>query len=163
MILIPVYRISLLIVTMYNKIWVSVTYLIKISLINPLTLSRRRTLSYRNQSIDLLRKSMDWFLYDNGLRHERVKRQYHIMVKHALKQFVRKLPTNCLSVSDYFVWLSLKWLTKEKLIFNETFVSYFCWYCKIKYSWSVLQSPNRKIKYPQNEFFPIAKLSTHKI
>ena len=27
-----------------------------------LTLSRRRPLSYRNQSIDLLRKSMDWFL-----------------------------------------------------------------------------------------------------
>ena len=37
-----------------------------------LTLSRRRLLSYRNQSIDLLRKSMDWFLYDNGLRLERV-------------------------------------------------------------------------------------------
>ena len=30
-------------------------------------------LSYRNQSIDLLRKSMNWFLCDNGLRHERVK------------------------------------------------------------------------------------------
>ena len=30
-------------------------------------------MSYRNQSIDLLRKSMDWFLYDIGLRHERVK------------------------------------------------------------------------------------------
>ena len=30
-------------------------------------------LSYRNQSIDLLRKSMDWFLYDNGLRRESVK------------------------------------------------------------------------------------------
>ena len=29
--------------------------------------------SYRNQSIDLQSKSMDWFLYDNGLRHERVK------------------------------------------------------------------------------------------
>ena len=29
-------------------------------------------LSYRNQSIDLLCKSMDWFLYDNDLRHERV-------------------------------------------------------------------------------------------
>ena len=27
----------------------------------------------RNQSIDMLRKLMDWFLYDNGLRHERVK------------------------------------------------------------------------------------------
>ena len=38
-----------------------------------LTLSWQRPLSYRNQSIDLLRKSMDWFLYDNGLRHERVK------------------------------------------------------------------------------------------
>ena len=41
--------------------------------IKVLTLSRRRPLSYRNQSIDLLCKSMDWFLYDNGLRHGRVK------------------------------------------------------------------------------------------
>ena len=38
-----------------------------------LSLSWRRSLSYRNQSIDLLRKSVDWFLYDNGLHHERVK------------------------------------------------------------------------------------------
>ena len=38
-----------------------------------LTLSWRRPLSYRNQSIDLQSKSMDWFLYDNDLRHERVK------------------------------------------------------------------------------------------
>ena len=38
-----------------------------------LTLSWRRPLSYRNQSIDLPNKSMDWFIYDNGLRHERVK------------------------------------------------------------------------------------------
>ena len=37
-----------------------------------LTLSRRRLLSYRNQSIDLRSKSMDWFLYDSGLRLERV-------------------------------------------------------------------------------------------
>ena len=29
-------------------------------------------LSYRNQSIDLLCKSMDWFLYDNALRPVRV-------------------------------------------------------------------------------------------
>ena len=35
-----------------------------------LTLSWRRPLSYRNH---LQSKSMDWFLYDNGLRHERVK------------------------------------------------------------------------------------------
>ena len=39
-----------------------------------LTLSWRRSLSYRNQSIDLQSKSVDWFLYDNGLRHERVNR-----------------------------------------------------------------------------------------
>ena len=38
-----------------------------------LTLSWWRLLSYKNQSIDLLRKSMDWFLYDNDLRHEKVK------------------------------------------------------------------------------------------
>ena len=35
--------------------------------------SWRRSLSYINQSIDLLCKLMDWFLYDNGIRHERVK------------------------------------------------------------------------------------------
>ena len=38
-----------------------------------LTLSWRRSLSYRKQSIDLQSKSMDWFLYDRDLRHERVK------------------------------------------------------------------------------------------
>ena len=38
-----------------------------------LTLSRQRSISYRNQSIDLQNKSMDWFLYDIGLRRERVK------------------------------------------------------------------------------------------
>ena len=37
-----------------------------------LSLSWRRLLSYRNQSIDLQSKSMDWFLCDNGLRPERV-------------------------------------------------------------------------------------------
>ena len=35
------------------------------------TLSRWRSLSYRNQSIDLFYKSMDWFLYDRDLRQER--------------------------------------------------------------------------------------------
>ena len=37
-----------------------------------LTLSWKRPISYRKQSIDLLDKSMDWFLHDIGLRHERV-------------------------------------------------------------------------------------------
>ena len=39
---------------------------------NYLTLSWRRPISYINQSIDLRSKSMGWFLYDIGLRHERV-------------------------------------------------------------------------------------------
>ena len=34
------------------------------------TLSRRRSLAYRNQSIYLQTKSMDWFLYDRQLRHK---------------------------------------------------------------------------------------------
>ena len=47
-----------------------------------LNLSWQRPLSYRNQSIDLHNKSMDWFLYHNGLRHERVK--LRIMTNHYL-------------------------------------------------------------------------------
>ena len=35
-----------------------------------LTLSWPRPLLYRNQSIDLHSKSMDWFLYENSIRHE---------------------------------------------------------------------------------------------
>ena len=35
--------------------------------LHPLTLWWRRPLSCRNQSIDLRSKSVDWFLYDNGL------------------------------------------------------------------------------------------------
>ena len=43
-----------------------------------LTLSWWMRLSYRNQSIDLVCKSMDWFLYDINLRHERVNRRLRI-------------------------------------------------------------------------------------
>ena len=32
----------------------------------------RRSLSYRNQTIDFENKSVDWFLYDRGIRHDRV-------------------------------------------------------------------------------------------
>ena len=49
-----------------------ITACLQISLLL-LTLSWRTPLSYRNQSIDLLLKSMDWFLYGNSLHHERVK------------------------------------------------------------------------------------------
>ena len=45
------------------------------------TLSWRRPLSQRNQSIDLLCQSMDWFLYDIDLRHEGVKNHSNLREK----------------------------------------------------------------------------------
>ena len=45
-----------------------------------LTLSWRRPISYRNQSIDLQSKSIDWFLYDIRLRHERVKAKAYAFI-----------------------------------------------------------------------------------
>ena len=70
-----------------------------------LTLSWRRPLSYRNQSIDLLCKAMDWFLYDNGLRHERVNvcthdiltmrytelEKTYCQIMHAVNSFYKKV------------------------------------------------------------------------
>ena len=55
-------------------------YLLKMSLMKyfidwgmDLILSRRSSLSYTNQFINLRLKSMDWFLYDRNLHLERVK------------------------------------------------------------------------------------------
>ena len=57
----------------YFQKWLIEDYISRSSSNNiSLTLSWRRPILYRNQSIDLLRKSVDWFLYDIGLRHERV-------------------------------------------------------------------------------------------
>ena len=56
----------------WNKIAFSGQSLTGSSIWKCLTLSWRRPLSYRNQFIDLLCKSVDWFLYDRGLRHKRV-------------------------------------------------------------------------------------------
>ena len=53
-------------------------------LLDELTLSWRRFLSYRDQSIDLRGKSMDWFLYDKDLCHEKVNaRSYYSNHKQA--------------------------------------------------------------------------------
>ena len=41
--------------------------------LSALTLSWQRSLLYRNQSIDFIFKSMDWFLHGRNLRLERVK------------------------------------------------------------------------------------------
>ena len=55
------------------KLWVNLSsnYVLRFCL----TLSYRRSLSYRNQSIDLFCKSMDWFLYDWDIHHGIVKKE----------------------------------------------------------------------------------------
>ena len=47
--------------------------MLKLVLLEILTLSWWRSLSYRNQAIDFLCKSVDLFLYDRDLHHERAK------------------------------------------------------------------------------------------
>ena len=66
-----------------------------------LTSSWRRPLSYRNQSIDLRSKSMDWFLYDNGPRHERVKIW-------RFGFYFSNQVGNCRKSQNLFLWLHIK-------------------------------------------------------
>ena len=56
----------------YSNIVINLFTITAIPIRLRLTLSWRRPLLYRNPSMDLQSKSMDWFLYDNDLRHERV-------------------------------------------------------------------------------------------
>ena len=103
-----------------------------------LTLSWRRSLSYRNQFIDLLGKSMDWFLYDKDLHHERVKLAMHklltlsyIMLKNGqtfLKHFVVwkcKIFKVCLAIFQYYAW---KGKVKSKKILLKEFVRIIFWH-----------------------------------
>ena len=57
---------------LWSSFWYGFQRIAKLSL-KHVTLSWRRSPSYRNQSIDLLCKSMDRILYDRELCHERVK------------------------------------------------------------------------------------------
>ena len=60
------YKLFCLIIKEYISWWIH-------TINKALTLSWRRSLSYRSKSIDLLFKLMDWFLYDKDIRHESVK------------------------------------------------------------------------------------------
>ena len=89
-----------------------------------LTLSRRRPWSYRSQSINLLCKSMDWFLYDNGLRHESVK---------AIIKFKKKIFCQFITTIQHNVAIMRK---KNSIAFHfSVFIVYFeqtlfwCFYC----------------------------------
>ena len=84
-----------------------------------LTLSWRRALSYRNQSIDLQSKLIDWFLYNNGLCHERVNRHCNVFIKSSAKSN-RLLHTNIsIHVSHWF----LAWIASPFFLINGMSVS----------------------------------------
>ena len=98
-----------------------------------LTLSCRRPWSYRNQSIDMHCKSMDWFLYNNGPRHERVKHSKTIYITFMqLLMFASKFPDfrqklhPLIMQKSAKVWmLKIFWLSQQscslKLIIPSTF------------------------------------------
>ena len=56
-----------------SKHWHEIGWNARLVLLALLALSWRWSLSYRNESTDLLCKPVDWFLYDMDLHHERVE------------------------------------------------------------------------------------------
>ena len=80
-----------------------------------LTLSWRRPLSYRNQSIDLHSKWMYWFLYDNGLRHERVK-ENEICINSKAPIFYLLMKISILILTKSGENLKLLWLETWRMI-----------------------------------------------
>ena len=80
-----------------------------------LAFSWRRSQSYRDWSIDLQSKSMDWFLYDWDLRHDRVKEKL-LSRKRFLLKWKKALKTSLKLKNTFLDWI---WLQ-----FNKT-ITYF--------------------------------------
>ena len=87
-----------------------------------LTLSWRGPLLYRNQSIDLQSKSMDWFLCDNGLHHERVKIKIALMMVHTNKVLLHILISFLILFTDVVLVFLL-----TLNIFLTFFYYFYCW------------------------------------
>ena len=88
-----------------------------------LTLSWRMPFSYRNQSIDLLRISMDWFLYDNDLCHERVKNL--LSCKSCIIEFIQFI-SHWIYRKSYY---QIKYRTKHRIVtaFSKIISLIFVW------------------------------------
>ena len=100
----------------YFQKWLIEDYISRSSSNNiSLTLSWRRPILYRNQSIDLLRKSVDWFLYDIGLRHGKVKEEWWI--HDWQKEFERK----DLALHFHFLFENTWRLFAQKKLFYHSF------------------------------------------
>ena len=103
-----------------------------------LTLSWRRPLSYRNQSINLLCKSMDWFLYKNGFRHERVKANTPVieksvnwlllqLVSNWLVSIILKLMKNAFYFTLKALFVLLKIFRFFATTWNKLHIDNFAW------------------------------------
>ena len=55
-------------------------------------------LSYRNQSIDLLCKAMEWFLFDRDLRREKVKYDYWLEHNFVFPPALSLANSNCMMI-----------------------------------------------------------------
>ena len=79
---------------------------------NGLTLSWQRSLSYRNQSIDLPCKSMDWFLYDRDYVMKELKLSRNLeKFAEAIFLFGWGFPKMKISIKSFFE-IDSKWTLK---------------------------------------------------
>ena len=92
-----------------------------------LTLLWWRLLSYRNQSITLLRKSMDWFLYDNAVCRERVK-------------MGKKIKKNV----EFNIFFEVQ---KYYFVFESRLISFFKWSYSQRWFDVVQRCENRRWKW----------------
>ena len=129
-------RYTILLLILLCKRRASLVYTLYYRYVLPLTLSWRRSLSYRNQSIDLQGKSMNWFLYDKDLRHERVELLEHLLsIKKILPShdanysLTRWLPTTSILVvmgRIYRYQFKCNYLKKQSY-----FLDFFFFFCII--------------------------------
>ena len=89
-----------------------------------LTFNYQCSLSYRNQSINLQSKLMDWFLYDRDLRHEQVK------LNHIELQTLSKVQTSVLfcAKSNMIIKILLFWHLLKHRKYNS-FIFRPNWHC----------------------------------
>ena len=116
-----------------------------INVMKHLTFSWRRLLSYRNQSIGLLCKSIDWLLYDNDLRYKHLnKGKLHLNDK-GISSFVRNF-------RDFLNVFETVWHEIKHSLFHVSSSSSSCGFLslpkkQIKIAWEL---NNRRFEHGKN-------------
>ena len=109
--------------------WIIIGAAVKIIRLNS---SMTEVVSYRNQSIDLQSKSMDWFLYDKDLHRERVKHLNMVLTKknemlvitYLIKFMVQWKLSISLKQSPIVIW-------SVSLTDPNYHLQYLCWFWDI--------------------------------